>query len=530
MTAFVLGLPEHKVRVIAPDVGGGFGSKIFLYAEETCAGLGVEAGQPADQVDGRAQRGVPLRRARPRPRDERRARARQGRQVPRACACTRPRTWAPTCRRSRPASRRSCTRRCSPGQYTTPAIYAEVKAVFTNTAPVDAYRGAGRPEATYVVERLVDTAAREMNIGSRRTRSAGAISSATFPYQTPVALHLRHRRLRRDASTRRMKIADVAGFAARKAEAKKRGKLRGLGYCVLHRGVRHRAVEHRRRARRARRPVRSGRSARASDRHGHGLHRLAQPRPGARDDVRAGRRRAGSASRSRTSRSSTATPGASRSAWAPTARARSRSAARRSSRRSTRSIAKGKKIAAHLLEARRDRHRVRGRQVHASPAPTAEDRSARSRSTAYVPHNYPLDKLEPGLERDRVLRSDQLHLSRPARYICEVEVDPDTGVRAGRRRFTAVRRLRQHHQPDDRRRPGARRPRAGHRPGAARAAASTTSETGQLLTGSLHGLRDAARRRPAELQGRDARSRRARTIRSASRAAARRARSARRRR
>ena len=56
MCAFVLGIPEHKMRVVAPDVGGGFGSKIFLYGEETRAGLGQQAGQPADQVDRRAQR------------------------------------------------------------------------------------------------------------------------------------------------------------------------------------------------------------------------------------------------------------------------------------------------------------------------------------------------------------------------------------------------------------------------------------------------------------------------------------------
>ena len=76
------------------------------------------------------------------------------------------------------------------GQYTTPVIYANVKAVFTNTAPVDAYRGAGRPEATYVVERLVEVAARE-GTGHRPGGDAGAGTSSSptqFPYQTPVAL------------------------------------------------------------------------------------------------------------------------------------------------------------------------------------------------------------------------------------------------------------------------------------------------------------------------------------------------------
>src|SRR5438045_5091153 len=72
------------------------------------------------------------------------------------------------------------------GQYTTPVIYCEVTAVFTNTAPVDAYRGAGRPEATYVVERLVETAAREVKLDPAEIRRRNFITQ--FPYQTPVAL------------------------------------------------------------------------------------------------------------------------------------------------------------------------------------------------------------------------------------------------------------------------------------------------------------------------------------------------------
>src|SRR6202043_2481094 len=74
------------------------------------------------------------------------------------------------------------------GAYTTPAIYAEVKAVFTNTVPVDAYRGAGRPEACFVVERLVDMAARELNIDPAELRRRNYIPKNAYPYQTPVAL------------------------------------------------------------------------------------------------------------------------------------------------------------------------------------------------------------------------------------------------------------------------------------------------------------------------------------------------------
>src|SRR4029077_18652984 len=113
------------------------------------------------------------------------------------------------------------------GQYTTPAIYCEVVASFTNTAPVDAYRGAGRPEATYVVERVVHQAAAEMGIPQDELRRRNFIR--TFPYQTPVAL-LYDTGGYDACLDEAMKMADVTGYAARKAESAKRGKLRGLGY------------------------------------------------------------------------------------------------------------------------------------------------------------------------------------------------------------------------------------------------------------------------------------------------------------
>ena len=99
------------------------------------------------------------------------------------------------------------------GQYKTPVIHCEVTAVFTNTVPVDAYRGAGRPEATYVVERLVETAAREMKIDPAEIRRRNFITA--FPYQTPVALlyDIGDYNATMDAA---QKLADVSGFAARK--------------------------------------------------------------------------------------------------------------------------------------------------------------------------------------------------------------------------------------------------------------------------------------------------------------------------
>src|SRR5207247_1880352 len=113
------------------------------------------------------------------------------------------------------------------GQYTTPVIYCEVTAVFTNTAPVDAYRGAGRPEATYVVERLVETAAREIKIDPAEIRRRNFIRQ--FPYQTPVALCYDTGDYEATLKAA-LELGDVAGFERRKAESAKKGKLRGIGY------------------------------------------------------------------------------------------------------------------------------------------------------------------------------------------------------------------------------------------------------------------------------------------------------------
>ena len=102
MGAFVLQIPEHKLRVVAPDVGGGFGAKIFHYAEEALVTWAAEQGRPAGQMDGGPQRRLRLRRARPRPRQPCRAGARRGRQVPGAARSAPSPTWAAISRPSRP--------------------------------------------------------------------------------------------------------------------------------------------------------------------------------------------------------------------------------------------------------------------------------------------------------------------------------------------------------------------------------------------------------------------------------------------
>ena len=180
MTAFVLGLSEHKVRVVAPDVGGGFGSKIFLYAEETAlVWASKRVGRPIKWTAERSESFLSDAHGRDHVSTAELALDKDGKFL-----ALRVHTTANV------GAYLSTFASCVPtilyatllaGQYTTPAIYCEVKAVFTNTAPVDAVRGAGRPEATYVVERIVETAARELKIDPaelRRRTSSG-------PFRTP---------------------------------------------------------------------------------------------------------------------------------------------------------------------------------------------------------------------------------------------------------------------------------------------------------------------------------------------------------
>ncbi len=284
MTAFVMGLPEHKVRVVAPDVGGGFGSKIYLYAEDVVVTFAAkQINRPVKWTAERSESFQSDAHGRDHVTQVELAMDKDGNFLALRVNTT-----------ANMGAYLSTFASCIPtilyatllaGQYKTPAIHCEVTAVFTNTAPVDAYRGAGRPEATYVVERIVETAARDMKMDPAEIRRKNFIT--TFPYQTPVALLYDIGDY--DATlTEAQKLADVAGLRGAQGRKRQARQAARPGLRLLHRGVRHRAVVGRRRARCARGPVRGGRGARASHRQGDGVHRFAFARPGARDDVRAG--------------------------------------------------------------------------------------------------------------------------------------------------------------------------------------------------------------------------------------------------
>ena len=421
MTAFVLGLPEHKVRVIAPDVGGGFGSKIYLYAEETAmVWASKRVNRPIKWAAERSESFLSDAHGRDHVTHAELACDKDGKFL-----AMRVHTTAAM------GAYLSTFASCIPtilyatllaGQYTTPAIYAEVTASFTNTAPVDAYRGAGRPEATYVVERLVHQVGVDLGIAQDEVRRRNFIR--TFPYQTPVALCYdtgNYDATLDEANT----MADVAGFAARKAEAAKRGKLRGLGYasyieaCGLAPsnvagalGARAGLFE----AGEVRvHPTGSVTVFTGSHSHGQGhettfaqvvASKLGIPFENV-DVVHGDTGRVPFGMGTYGSRSLSVGGTAIVKAL-------------------DKVIAKGKKIAAHLLEAAESD--IEFKDGKFTVAGTDKSKAfAEISLAAYVPHNYPLGTLEPGL--NEMAFYDPTNFTFPAgTHICEVEIDPETGV------------------------------------------------------------------------------------------------------
>ena len=227
LSAFIGIAPEHKLRVVAPDVGGGFGSKIFIYPEETVClwaarRLGVSVRWTADRresflTDAHGRDHV--------------THAEMAFDGNAKIVGLRVKTIAnlgaymSTFSSSVPTYLYATL---LSGQYNIPAIYAEVDAVYTNTAPVDAYRGAGRPEATYVVERLMDVAAGRLGIDPAEIRRKNFIRS--FPHQTPVIMNYDTGDYEASLNAA-LAAARYSEFAGRRNEARARGKLRGIGLC-----------------------------------------------------------------------------------------------------------------------------------------------------------------------------------------------------------------------------------------------------------------------------------------------------------
>ena len=225
LSAFIGVAPEHKLRVIAPDVGGGFGSKIFIYPEEVvCLWAAKKMRRPVKWTAERIEAFLADAHGR-----DHVTHAEMGFDEKGKIVGLRVKTIAnlggymSTFSSSVPTYLYATL---LSGQYDIPAIYCEVDAVYTNTVPVDAYRGAGRPEATYVVERLMEISAREMGIDPVELRRRNFIK--TFPHQTPVIMTYDCG----DYAASLDKALELAGyksFGERKREAARHGKLRGIG-------------------------------------------------------------------------------------------------------------------------------------------------------------------------------------------------------------------------------------------------------------------------------------------------------------
>ncbi|MFK0277764.1 xanthine dehydrogenase family protein molybdopterin-binding subunit [Ensifer sp. NPDC090286] len=225
MSAFYNVAPENKLRVIAPDVGGGFGSKIYIYPEEiVCLWASKRTGVPVKWTSDRTEAFLTDAHGRDHVSKVKMAFDANNRIIGLKVDTVANLGAYMSLFSSAVPTYLYAT--LLSGQYDIPAIHANVRTVYTNTAPVDAYRGAGRPEATYLLERTMETAARELGVSPAELRRVNFIRS--FPHQTPVIMNYDAGDY--DASLEAaMKAADWNGFAARRAEAAGRGMKRGIG-------------------------------------------------------------------------------------------------------------------------------------------------------------------------------------------------------------------------------------------------------------------------------------------------------------
>mmetsp|Transcript_24093 Transcript_24093/g.44613 ORF Transcript_24093/g.44613 Transcript_24093/m.44613 type:complete len:787 (+) Transcript_24093:2852-5212(+) len=420
MGAFVLGIPEHKLRVVAPDVGGGFGTKIFHYQEEAfCTFAAKACNRPVKWTSSRTEAFMSDAHGRDHvTKIELALDADNNFTALRTDTHANMGAYLSTFAPSVPTWLHGTL---MAGNYKTPLIYVNVKAVFTNTVPVDAYRGAGRPEATFQLERVVDKAARELGVDPIALRRQNFITE--FPYATPVAVeydtgdyHATMDKLE--------EMIDLSGFEARRKASEAKGKLRGMGVnCYIEAcGI-------------APSNLVGQLGARA------GLYESATVRVNATGGLVV---MTGSHSHGQGHETSFAQvvaemigidEGMVEIVHGDTSKVPmgmgtygSRSIAVGGSamvRATEKIINKAKKIASHLLEASESDIELKDGAFSVA----GTDKSVAWGDVtlaAYVPHNYPLEDIEPGLEETAFY--DPSNFTYPSgAYACEVEVDPETG-------------------------------------------------------------------------------------------------------
>jgi carbon-monoxide dehydrogenase large subunit len=427
-----LGIPEGAIRVVSPDVGGGFGYKGKHYPEETVVTwVARRLGRPVKWIAGRNESFLSDNQARDHVTRAELALGADGAFLGlKVSTVANLGAYVSTVGAAIPSAIYSAL---LAGLYRTPAIHIEVVGVFTNTLPTDAYRGAGRPEACYVLERLADRAARELGFDRAEIRRRNLIPRAAMPYKTPIGPTY-------DSGdfpaifAQALAASDYAGFAGRRDAARARGCLAGIGLaCYLESsgvapsrlaGIMGARAGFFEAAEIRVEPDGGVRALLGTHNHGQGhatsFAQILSDRLGvplAKIDIVEG--------------DTAAVPYG-------TGTFGSRSIAVGGSaldRAAMKVVAKGRKIAAHLLEAAEgDIEFARGAfRVAGTDRALAFAEVARA---AYIPHNYPLEKLEPGLVESAFYDPPNFAFSNGA-HVCEIEIDPDTGiVRIGR--YTAV--------------------------------------------------------------------------------------------
>ncbi|WP_300020159.1 xanthine dehydrogenase family protein molybdopterin-binding subunit [uncultured Roseobacter sp.] len=421
MGAFVLGIPEHKLRVVAPDVGGGFGTKIFHYQEEAFVTFAAKAcNRPVKWTSSRSEAFMSDAHGR-----DHVTKIELALDAENNFTALRTETFAnmgaylSTFAPSIPTWLHGTL---MAGNYKTPLIYVNVKAVFTNTVPVDAYRGAGRPEATFQLERVIDQAARELGVDPVELRRQNFITE--FPYATPVAVEYDTGDYHATMD-KVLELSDRDGFAARRAESEARGKLRGFGInCFIEAcGIAPSNLVGQLGARAGLyesatvRVNATGGLVVMTGSHSHGQGHETSFAQVVADMIGIDENMV------EVVHGDTANTPMGMGTYGSRSIAVGGSAMVRATEKI---IAKAKKIASHLLEASESDIELKDGAFSVA----GTDKSVAWGDVtlaAYVPHNYPLEDIEPGLEETAFY--DPSNFTYPAgAYTCEVEVDPATGA------------------------------------------------------------------------------------------------------
>jgi carbon-monoxide dehydrogenase large subunit len=226
LAKFVLKVPEHKVRVVSGDIGGSFGMKSAVYNEVALVLWAAKiTGRPVKWISTRSEAFLSDGQARDNVTDAELALDKDGNFLGlRVNVTANVGAFLQVGGQSFVGNLGTLA-----GVYKTPAVYADVTAVLTNTNPVRPYRGNGRPESAYVIERIIDVAADQLGIDPAELRRKNSIPPDAMPFKTGLTFTYDSGEFAKNMDEA-LHMADAHGFAKRRAESLKHGKLRGLGF------------------------------------------------------------------------------------------------------------------------------------------------------------------------------------------------------------------------------------------------------------------------------------------------------------